>query len=202
MAKQKGQDYYSLLGVGPSVSEEEISSAYRRLARKFHPDKLPATASDAERTEAQEHFKTLSQAAATLRDSTARRRYDQQRSADRALGAASGAPFGAAHAASDGPTSGAFSLSEALQVWMDVVVKAVIRQYKISPGGGWEFVKLLGKLGLPTVVYYLGGPTGAKVAVHLANVLNRHAIERELGAMSAEEQCAFAEALQVLDGST
>jgi curved DNA-binding protein len=66
------KDYYSVLGVEPNAGEAEIKSAYRRLARKYHPDvsKEPG---------AEERFKAVNEAYEALRDPARRRAYDQLR---------------------------------------------------------------------------------------------------------------------------
>ena len=68
MAKR---DYYEVLGVQKSSSEQDIKKAYRRLAMKFHPDRNPDNA-DAERK-----FKEASEAAEVLLDQEKRQSYDQ-----------------------------------------------------------------------------------------------------------------------------
>lgn len=82
------KDYYSILGVDKNASEDEIKSAYRRLAKKYHPD-LNKT------EEAANKFKEINEAYEVLGDPNKRANYDQ-------FGSAEGNPFGA------GGSSGGF----------------------------------------------------------------------------------------------
>ncbi len=66
-----GKDYYSVLGVSRNASEKEIKSAYRKLARKYHPDVNPGDKS------AEEKFKEVSEANEVLSDAEKRKKYDQ-----------------------------------------------------------------------------------------------------------------------------
>jgi len=65
------KDYYATLGVSRSAAEKEIKQAYRRLARKYHPDVNPGDKS------AEEKFKEISEAYEVLSDPEKRRKYDQ-----------------------------------------------------------------------------------------------------------------------------
>ncbi len=65
------RDYYEILGVRRTASDQEIKSAYRRLAMRYHPDKNPNDAS------AEEKFKEAAEAYSVLADAEQRRRYDR-----------------------------------------------------------------------------------------------------------------------------
>ena len=107
----KTKDYYEILGVSRTSSEDEIKKAYRKLARKFHPDLNPGDKG------AEESFKELQSAYEVLSDAEKRNKYDQygenwayaeqieaqQQSAGKGFG--SGAGRGAA---AEGPASGGF----------------------------------------------------------------------------------------------
>ncbi|MDH5696549.1 MAG: DnaJ domain-containing protein [Dehalococcoidia bacterium] len=66
-----GKDYYSILGVNRGASEREIKQAYRRLARKHHPDVNPGDKS------AEAKFKQINEAYEVLSDREKRQKYDQ-----------------------------------------------------------------------------------------------------------------------------
>lgn len=67
------RDYYEVLGVPKSVGADEIKKAYRKLAKKYHPDLNPGDKAK----EAEEKFKEASEAYEVLSDSEKRQRYDQ-----------------------------------------------------------------------------------------------------------------------------
>jgi molecular chaperone DnaJ len=84
-------DYYKTLGVGKNASDEEIKKSYRKLARKYHPDRNPGDKA------AEERFKEISQAHDVLSDAEKRKQYD------RGTG-----PFGFATPGGGGFDAGAF----------------------------------------------------------------------------------------------
>ncbi|MGD9496578.1 MAG: molecular chaperone DnaJ [Armatimonadota bacterium] len=71
MRTQRQTDFYEILGVDRNASQEEIKKAYRRLARKYHPDVNPND------PQAEQRFKEISQAYQTLKDPDKRAKYDQ-----------------------------------------------------------------------------------------------------------------------------
>jgi molecular chaperone DnaJ len=98
MAQTK--DYYAVLGVPSSASQDEIKKQYRRLAAKHHPDKNPNDAKAAER------FKEISEAYTVLGDAAKRKQYDEMRR----LGAFGGfGGFGGGARGGPRPSSGARS---------------------------------------------------------------------------------------------
>jgi molecular chaperone DnaJ len=101
------KDFYSVLGVSSTASQDEIKKAYRKLAKKFHPD---ANAND---PKAAERFKEISEANNVIGDAAKRKQYDEMRR----LGAFDGGGFGgfggggrSSRAGSRGP-SGAESIN-------------------------------------------------------------------------------------------
>ncbi len=65
------KDYYKVLGVGQNATTEEIKRAYRKLAKKYHPDKAKGDKA------AEEKFKNINEANGVLSDPVKRKKYDQ-----------------------------------------------------------------------------------------------------------------------------
>src|SRR4051812_22828455 len=66
----KYKDYYKILGVERNANDDDIKKAYRKLARKYHPDV-------SNEKDAEEKFKEMSEAYETLKDPEKRAAYDQ-----------------------------------------------------------------------------------------------------------------------------
>src|SRR5690606_2270301 len=92
-------DFYDLLGVSRSASEDDVKKAYRKLAMQYHPDRNPAP-------DAEARFKEITEAYEVLRDPGKRARYDRYGKAG--VGGAAGGGYGFHHV----------DLSEALNIFM------------------------------------------------------------------------------------
>ncbi len=97
MAQNK--DYYAVLGVSASASQDEIKKQYRRLAAKHHPDKNQNDAKAAER------FKEISEAYTVVGDPEKRKQYDEMRRLG-AFGGFGGAPRGTRQPGAGAPPGG------------------------------------------------------------------------------------------------
>ena len=94
------KDFYSVLGVGSGASQDEIKKAYRKLAKKYHPD---ANASD---PKAAERFKEISEANNVLGDVQKRKQYDEMRRLGAFDGGFGGFGGGSSRAGARGASAG------------------------------------------------------------------------------------------------
>jgi molecular chaperone DnaJ len=102
MAQTK--DYYNVLGVSATASQDEIKKQYRKLAKKYHPD------TNSNDPKAAERFKEVSEAYQTIGDAEKRKQYDQMRQLG-AFGGFGGGARTAGGARGGGPTGGASGIN-------------------------------------------------------------------------------------------
>lgn len=83
------RDFYEVLGVNKNATDDELKKAYRKLAKKYHPDANPDN-----KAEAEAKFKEVNEAYETLSDPQKRKMYDQFGTADPQGFGGAGGPFG------------------------------------------------------------------------------------------------------------
>lgn len=69
-------DHYAVLGISETASSQEVKTAFRALAREWHPDQLGPNATKAQRAVTEDRYKEISEAYDVLSDPELRRRYD------------------------------------------------------------------------------------------------------------------------------
>ena len=122
------KDFYKTLGVSDSATEKDLTKAYRKLARKYHPDANPNDSS------AEEKFKEVSEAYDVLGDPDRRKEYDELRKYG-ARGGFGGSPFGGA--TSGGPAGGfSFDTGNLSDILGDLFGGAGGRRGSPGPGTG------------------------------------------------------------------
>src|SRR5437773_3029244 len=99
------KDYYATLGISRTASPDEIQKAYRKLARKYHPDMNPDDAT------AKKKFQEVQSAFEVLSDTDKRKRYDQFGSDFERTGAGAG-PGGWRYTTSTGPQTYPFDVND------------------------------------------------------------------------------------------
>lgn len=75
LKKSKQKDYYKILGISRSATDDEIKKAYKKKALVHHPDRH-ANSSESDKKDNEKKFKDLGEAYAVLSDKTKRMRYD------------------------------------------------------------------------------------------------------------------------------
>nr|MBN2277722.1 molecular chaperone DnaJ [candidate division Zixibacteria bacterium] len=153
------RDYYEILGVGRGASEDEIKSAYRKLALKYHPDRNPGDST------AEEKFKEATEAYEVLKDGRKRQTYDQFGHAG--LSGAGG--FGGG-----GFDFGGFALSDALRAFM-----------RDFGGFGFGFDEFFGGGRRQREAYNRGEDLRARIALTLEEIAT--GVEKKLKVKRYEE---------------
>src|SRR6478736_6441022 len=102
-------DYYAVLGVASDASDKDVTRAYRKLAKQYHPDANPGN------KDAEERFKEVSAANDVLSDSEKRKEYDEVRRMV-ASGAYAGGPGGPGGGFGFNPGAGGFQFDDTVDL--------------------------------------------------------------------------------------
>lgn len=119
------KDYYHTLGVAPSASDKDVTRAYRRLAKQYHPDANPGS---------EERFKEISAAYDVLGDASKRKEYDQVRAMGPLRGGFAGAPGGPGGPGAGSAGSGGFGFR--VEDLSDLFGGLFSRTGRTAPGRG------------------------------------------------------------------
>jgi curved DNA-binding protein len=137
MAATDFKDYYAILGVSKTATPEEIKQAFRKLARKFHPDVNPGN------KQAEAKFKEINEAYEVLSDPDKRKKYDQFGQYWKQAG--QGFPGGAAGAGVD---MGGFDFSQYGS--FDEFVNELLGRFGGPPRGGQQAYSYRTSTGTPS----------------------------------------------------
>lgn len=136
-------DYYQTLGVDRSASAEDVKKAYRKLARKYHPDVNPGNKA------AEEKFKQVSAAFEVLSDTRKRKLYDEFGRTPRRLASTKRRrrPIGPTKPRPGAPVPGAFPMAPRASTWVTssaTCSEAVAVARRAAPRGASTLARCLG----------------------------------------------------------
>jgi len=179
------KDYYEVLGVSRSATEDQIKAAYRKLARKFHPDLNPGDKT------AEERFKDLQEAYDVLSDAEKRKLYDQYGENWRVVQQGGGPPPPGWESRAAGPQASGYDFSD-----FD------LGDFRSSTGGmGDIFEELFGHAGAQRGGRRSGRGRDVEAELELsleeAHRGGRHSLQ-----MQAAETCPTCQGTGVTNGQT
>lgn len=184
------KDYYKTLGIDRSASQAEIKKAYRRLARKYHPDLRPGDKA------AEERFKGINEAYEVLGDAESRRRYDELGTRwkdfeqwQRTSGDASAWPFGWTPSVRETDRSRASSRAATAEELRDLFGD------RAGPGEGSVFSDFFR-------FFFGGGPTGPQAQPRGRSAHRGQDVEQPLQVTLAEAYQGTQRLLQLQDSIT
>ncbi|HEX8117193.1 MAG TPA: J domain-containing protein [Pyrinomonadaceae bacterium] len=186
----KTRDYYEVLGVSRGATEEQVKAAYRKLARKFHPDLNPGDRA------AEERFKELQEAYDVLSDADKRKLYDQYGENWRVVQQGGGAPPPGQEGfrAGGGPKAAGFDFGG-----FDF---GDFRSGAAGPGGFDIFEELFGRAGEARVGGARRSRRGQDVEAELELSLeDAHHGGRHTLQMQAAETCATCQGAGVINNN-
>lgn len=180
VAATSGFDYYEVLGISETASHEEIRTAYKDQAMRWHPDRVSAENKEV----ATERFKVISAAYDVLYDKTRRDEYDSAR-----------ASASYSHEPMPGTT---ISLTRAWEIFINFAISACVRQFQLSPSGANRIVRLVSTMGIAAVVSTAGGAGGVALAAITASLFNCDGATSIYNDLNDAEKVAFSHAIMII----
>ena len=173
------QNFYEILGVRFDSSLEDITSAYRREALKWHPDKNMDVEECGKREKIAERFKAINHAGSILRNQESRREYDNQ--AFEMPDNYSAVPETMTH-------------RQAMQLFFELFISCLKARQALHPSP----VHFFASLSLPLFLGAFGGVNGAVLGFAVASALNREGVEQIVKDLTDEQRIALYQAARLL----
>ena len=179
-AATSGFDYYEVLGINATASQEEISTAYKDKAMRWPPGRVSAENKEV----VTERFKVISAAYDVLYDKTRRYKYDVAR---------------ASASTSHEPMPGiAVSLARAWEIFISFVISACVCQFQLGPSEAHRVVRLVSTMGIADVVSIAGGAGGVALAAITASLLSCDGVTSIYNDLNDAEKVAFSQAIMII----
>jgi hypothetical protein len=178
-------DFYSILGIAESASDDDVKRAFATQVLQSHPDKQGPLASDAQRSAASDRTRTLLQAKNVLLDSARRVAYDAKRARRKAAGSSHDQPQPSGEFSSMGAEA---DMAQVWEVWIHVVIEGFKHKYNTGSAGD----------GAIHVMCSILPPLGFRMSALIATIMNHSGVIHTLRDQPPPDQELFMAAIEAL----